>query len=124
FQKTFPNAIDVEWERKDPQYKVEFETGVLEHDNEAWYDASGKLLRHEEEIPASGLPAAVLAAIQKDFPGFVTDDGKKVTMGGAVSDIVKLKAHKQKLKVVFDQSGKVLEKVGGSRARPTYGTRG
>ncbi len=112
FAKAFPGAMDVDWDLKGTQYKVEFETGLLFTDHEAWYDASGKLLRHEEEISASDLPAAVTSVIATEFPGYRTDDVERITIDGTVSYLVELKQKGlPEWKVAYDANGKQLQKV-------------
>ncbi len=59
FQKAFPKVYDVEWELKGELYEVDFETGVS-IDHEAWYDKTGKLVKHKQEIAKTDLPKAVL----------------------------------------------------------------
>ncbi|MCC6541714.1 MAG: PepSY-like domain-containing protein [Flavobacteriales bacterium] len=111
FNQAFPMAMDVEWKMKGEQYKVEFETGLLFTDHEVWYDATGKLLRHEEEISTSELPAAVSAAIAKEFAGYRMDDAERVTTDGVASYVVELKMSGQpEWKVVYGADGKQLQK--------------
>lgn len=112
FKQAHPNAMDVEWKMKGTQYKVEFGTGLLFRDHEVWYDADGKELRHEEEISASDLPAAVTKAIASEFPGYRTDDVERITMGGTVSYVLELKQMGQpEWKAAFDANGKLLQKA-------------
>lgn len=110
FDKAFANAMDVEWNLKGTQYKVEFETGILFTDHEAWYDASGTLLRHEEEIADSDLPAAVQASIAKEFAGHKIDDAERITINGVVSYSVELKGAGPEWDVAYDGKGTQLEK--------------
>ncbi|HRO39969.1 MAG TPA: PepSY-like domain-containing protein [Flavobacteriales bacterium] len=110
FAKAFPKAMDIEWKQKGEQYKVEFETGLFRNDHEAWFDATGKLLRHEEEVSASDLPEAVKAAIAKDFPDFRTDDVKRIEAEGATTWIVELQNGPTEWKVAYDAAGKQLQK--------------
>ena len=56
FSAAYPNAADIEWEKKGNIYNVEFEIGKTEH--EIWYNAEGKVLKHKTEIPLSEVPAA------------------------------------------------------------------
>ncbi len=112
FNQAFPNAMDVEWKLRGTQYKVEFETGLFFTDHEAWYDATGKLLRHEEEISTSDLPAAVANAIAKEFPGYAIDDAERITMDGAATYVVDLELKGQPdWKVAYDDAGKQLQKA-------------
>lgn len=110
FTKAFPKAMDIEWKQKGEQYKVEFETGLFRDDHEAWYDAAGKLLRHEEEVSASDLPEAVKAAIAKEFPGYRTDDVKRIEADGATTWIVELQNGSEEWKVAYDAAGVQLRK--------------
>jgi len=110
FNKEFPKAMDVEWDLKGTQYKVEFETGLLGTDHEAWYDANGKQLKHKEEISVSDLPAAVSAAIARDFDGYRTDDVERITQDGTTSYTLELKKLNEEWEVAYDAKGMQLEK--------------
>ncbi|MBK9765162.1 MAG: PepSY-like domain-containing protein [Flavobacteriales bacterium] len=111
FDKAFSGAMDVEWDLKGTQYKVEFETGLFFTDHEAWYDATGQMLRHEEEIGASDLPAAVTAGINSEFAGYSVDDTERITVGGVLSYVVELELKGQPdWKVAYDANGKQLQK--------------
>ena len=112
FDKAFSMPMDVEWDQKGTQYKVEFETGLFFTDHEVWYDATGRMLRHEEEISASDLPAAVTAAINSEFPGYRMDDTERISVDGVVSYVVELKMKDQpEWKVAYDSEGKQLQKM-------------
>lgn len=112
FDKAFTLPMDVEWDLKGTQYKVEFETGLFFTDHEVWYDATGKMLRHEEEVSASDLPAAITTAINSEFPGYRVDDTERITVDGVVSYVVEVKMKGQsEWKVAYDASGKQLQKM-------------
>ncbi len=108
FKQTFPKAYDVEWEIKNNQYCVEFETKPSK-DHEVWYDNSGKLLKHKEEIAPRQLPAAIRSVIKSDFNGYRADDVKKITTGNTIQYSVELQSLKEELKVLFDEKGTVLK---------------
>lgn len=111
FDKAFTLPMDVEWSQKGGQYKVEFETGLFFTDHEVWYDATGKMLRHEEEIGANDLPASVSAAIKSEFPDHRVDDTARITVDGAPTYVVELKLKGQAdWKVAYDANGKQLQK--------------
>ncbi|MCZ2443728.1 MAG: PepSY-like domain-containing protein [Flavobacteriales bacterium] len=111
FQQTFPKAFDVDWELKGDNYKVEFETGLLGADHEAWYDKAGKLVQHKEEISKSDLPQKVLTKISSDFSSYRVEDVKKITEGNKVTYTLELKTLTEEWKVAFDSNGNVLSKV-------------
>jgi len=111
FQESFPTAFDVEWELDGENYKVEFETGILGKDHDAWYDKTGRLIRHKEEISKDELPQKVLARINSDFSGYRIDDVKKIAEGNTTTYTLELKSATQEWKVAFDSEGNVLRKV-------------
>jgi hypothetical protein len=111
FQKSFPKTSDVEWELDGEYYKVEFETGLFGTDHDAWFDKTGKLIRHKEEISKSGLPQKVLAKINSDFKGYRVEDVKKITEGDKVTYTLDLETISEEWKVAFDSNGNVLSKV-------------
>lgn len=91
-------------------FKVEFETGLFGTDHHAWFDPTGKLLRHKEEIAKSDLPAAVRNTLSKAFNAYRTDDIDKITEGPAITYKIELKSSSGKWKAVFDSTGRVLAK--------------
>lgn len=111
FQQTFPKAIDIEWELKGELYKAEFETGLFGKDHEAWYNETGKLVKHKEEISKGDLPKKVTAKISKDFSGYRVDDVKKITEDNNVTYTLELKSFTKEWKMAFDKEGTVLNKV-------------
>lgn len=111
FQQAFSKAYDVEWEMKGDLYKVEFEMGATGYDHSVWYDKSGKVVKHKEEIAKSSLPKAILEVIAKDYSGYRVDDVKKYTENGKVTYKCELDSKTQDWKVTFDENGKVLNKI-------------
>lgn len=111
FQQSFPKASNVEWELKGDLYKVEFEIGLLGVDHSAWYDKTGKMIKHKEEISSTDLPKSITAAINKDFKGFRISDVKKISEGNNVSYTLELKSFTQEWKMAYDSEGKLLQKI-------------
>lgn len=111
FQQSFLKASDIEWEMDGELYKVEFETGLLGSDHSAWYDKTGKLTKHKEEISKSDLPQKVLAKISADFNSYSVDDVKKITEGAKVYYKLELDSFTEDWKVAFDAEGNVLSKI-------------
>lgn len=110
FQKAFPKAYDVEWELKGELYEVDFETGVS-IDHEAWYDKTGKLVKHKQEIAKTDLPKAVLNTLNTDFKGYRVEDAKKITEGSKVTYKLDLESTSSEWKVLLSSEGKVLSKI-------------
>lgn len=108
FKQSFPRAYDVEWEIKNNEYRVEFETKGSK-DHEVWYDNSGRLLKHKEDIAKRKIPAAILSVIKNDFNGYRIEDAKKITTGSTIQYSMELKTLKQEWKVFFDEKGTILK---------------
>lgn len=111
FQKQFPKAFDVEWELKGNLYQVEYEIGALGADHESWYNQTGKLVQHKEEISKKDLPQKVLSSIDKSFSLYRIDDVKKITETNNVTYTLELKSFTEEWKVAYDNNGKLLSKI-------------
>ena len=76
FKKEFPKANDIEWEMQGDLYNVDFEIGWFT-DYEAWFTASGKLVKQTQEISKSDIPKAVANAIKTQYKEYRIEDAKK-----------------------------------------------
>ena len=108
FIKEFPKARDVEWELKGNEYNVEFEIGFLT-DFEAWFTASGSLIRYTEKISSSKLPKAVKDAIKTDFDKYRIDEAKKITENNVVTYRVELEKRDHEVNLVFSENGIIIK---------------
>lgn len=107
FMTAYPQAVDVEWERQGGTYNVDFEIGKTDH--EAWYEASGKLLKHKEDIPLNALPAAVSDAIKKEFAEYKIDDADKIEENGKTFYLIGLDGSPNDRILHLSPDGKVLD---------------
>jgi len=108
FATAYPKATDIEWERKGELYNVEFEMG-RNIDHEIWYDKSGNLVRHKEELSKNNLPSKVTAKLQQDFKGYRIDDVEKITEGTKVTYKMELKSFTKDWDMVMDADGNILK---------------
>lgn len=111
FQQKFPKAIDIEWELSGDLFKVEFETGLLGADHDAWFDKTGKLIKHEEEISKSDLPQKVTAKINSEFNGYWVSDVKKIIEDSKVVYTLEVKKLTEEWKLAIDAAGNILHKI-------------
>lgn len=109
FKAKFPKASDVEWEMEGNLYNVDFEIG-WSTDYEAWYTASGNLVKHTQEISQKDLPQAVKNAVKKQYPGYRIDDAKKISTNGIETYKVELEKKHEDLDVIFSKEGQVIQK--------------
>lgn len=103
FQKTFPNADDVDWEMENGHYEAEFEQGEVEQS--ATFSASGQLLETETEIAVSELPAAARDYVAAHYRGKkIREAARIVTPTGTVT----YEAAVKRRDLMFDAAGKFL----------------
>lgn len=110
FKSSFPNAKDVEWEMDGNLFCVEFEVG-FSTDHEVWYDSTGRVIRHKEDIAEKDLPAAVKNSVKQNFKGYNIGDIDRITAGDKVTYRMELDAlMKDEWEVAIDEKGKILGK--------------
>ena len=107
FMTTYPQATDVEWELKLNVYNVGFEIGKTDH--EAWYDPSGKILKHKEDVKIHALPVAVSEAVKKEFPDYKLDDADRIEENGNVFYLIELDGTPNDRILHVSPDGKILE---------------
>lgn len=107
-KEKFPKAEDVEWEIEGDLYNVEFDIGRTDH--ELWFDRTGKITKHEEDIRQSDLPAPIAETIKRDFGKYRVSDVKRVQSENTTVYRLELESTLEEWKVTFAADGKVLEK--------------
>ncbi|QMU29087.1 PepSY-like domain-containing protein [Adhaeribacter radiodurans] len=107
-QVKFPDATEVEWEKKPKGYEVEFNIGLTDYT--ALITSAGKITYYEQEIQANELPAPITAIIQKQFAGYTVDgnDLDKITNNGEFFYRVDLEKNHRDITRVFSATGKVV----------------
>ena len=83
FNKAYPKATDVDWERKGSNYEVDFDLAKVDH--KAIYTASGKTIALEKDIPNKQLPATITKSIKAKYPQGRIDDVDQINTGDIVS---------------------------------------
>lgn len=107
FQQKFPQASDVEWEKKGEVYEVEFDLAFKDH--KLLIDSAGKLIKHKEEINAVDLPAAVKETIKKGFLTYKIEDTDRIETEGLVIYKIELENSTQEQKIYVGEDGKIIE---------------
>lgn len=108
FNKSFPNASKVEWEKKGELYDADFE--IARKDHEVLLNAKGQVVRHKQDISSKSLPAAVKSNISKSYKGYRIDDIDQIKKGNEVFYKVELKKLGKELNLHFDKNGNVINK--------------
>jgi hypothetical protein len=117
FVKDFPAAKNAEWGMEDKDFEAEFQlNGVATSAN---YNKEGHRLETETTIKNDQLPKAALDYIGKNFPGSkITEAAKTIDDKNVTTFEALLEIKKESVAVVFDASGKFLEKEGKEAEEP------
>lgn len=112
FLKDFPNARDIDWEKSEVLYEVEFEIGRFpSRDYEAYYDMKGQLVMYKEEISIKDLPAIVKNGALGKYPNFSIEDACKIVKGKEVFYKVELEKGDFEVKIVLDTKGAIINEI-------------
>lgn len=106
FSKEYSKATDVEWEKELDNYKVEFDLNRQDH--EVWYDASGSIIKKEQEMTEAELPQAIRDAIESNYAGHQVDDVEMIWHDNTNTYEVELEKGQEEKHITFDGNAKVL----------------
>ncbi|MFX3625994.1 MAG: PepSY-like domain-containing protein [bacterium] len=107
FNKKYPKATDVEWEKDDLNYEVEFELEKVEY--EATFSEDGTWLETETEITAKDLPEKVASAFKATYPKVKIKGVEKVETPKISFYEIEYKKGLKKREAFFDKDGNPLE---------------
>lgn len=99
----FPDAYDIEWEKKKGDYEADFE--IKDVDHSALFTAEGELLMSKMDIRSSELPEVVAEKIAQNYPDYHIDDVEKVDVKGQTLYQVELDGRPRDLDVVYTADG-------------------
>lgn len=105
FNKAFPGANSVEWERKGEWYTADFDLKWRDH--EVWLNAQGAIVKHKKEIKENELPKAVAQQIKLDYSGYRIDDIDQYEIQKQFFYKVELKKEGLESEVFYNIHGKV-----------------
>lgn len=104
FQKAYPHAAKVEWEKEDADYEVNFTAGSKVMS--AVYDASGTLKETEENILVNELPSGIVTYMKLHYKGAAIKQAAKITKANGE---VNCEAEVNKTDVIFSRDGRFLK---------------
>jgi uncharacterized membrane protein YkoI len=109
FTKRFPNAKDVSWSKENAtEFEAEFKTN--DREQSANFDQTGKWVETETEIKTKDLPAAVQAALAKEFSGYKVEEAELNESSNSTLYEVEIEKGKSAYEVQFSADGKVIKK--------------
>ncbi|MFD2784747.1 PepSY-like domain-containing protein [Hymenobacter rubripertinctus] len=110
FNRQFPQAKEVKWEKEADQYEAGFEQGKQELS--VLLDPSGKLVETETEIKVDQLPAAVRATLARQYKGVKIKEAAKIVAAGtgAVTYEAEIVQGGKNVDLLFDAEGREVKK--------------
>lgn len=106
FQKQYPDAKEVKWEKENGNYEAEFELKETEHS--ALFDTSGNIIESEVEISSDTLPANAKEYVSKNYSGQKIKEAAKITDAkGTVTYEAEIKGKD----LIFDSNGNFIKEV-------------
>ena len=106
FQKQYPDAKEVKWEKENGNYEAEFEVGETGYS--VLIDASGNITETEIEISVDALPANAKEYVSKNHQGQKIKEAAKITDAkGTVTYEAEIKG----TDLIFDSNGNFIKEV-------------
>lgn len=113
FEKAYPNAKEVEFEKEMIEGKAVYEVEYKENgkEYEILYDSDGAILQKEEAIDVKALPEGIVQAIFQEHPKATIEEAKKVMKhdGTITGYEVEIKTEGEELELELDTYGKILK---------------
>ncbi|RYZ47298.1 MAG: hypothetical protein EOP49_21715 [Sphingobacteriales bacterium] len=106
FQKKFPSAQGITWEKENGNFEAEFR--IAKSSQSALFDKSGMLLESETEITKDKLPVGARTYIAQHYKSAKIKECAKIT---DVSGVVTYEAEIKGKDVIFDSKGNFLKTV-------------
>ncbi len=107
FYEKHTDAQKVEWKMSDQNYLVKFEIADIDH--KIIYSPAGEIISSAREIKAEELPAAVTAAIAKDFSNYKIEEADEITTSGVITYKVELDGEPD-VKAWYKADGTLIKK--------------
>ncbi len=104
FQKLYPTAKEVKWEKEDGNYEVNFDFNKADYS--VLMNESGSVLETEVEIELSQLPAGVIEYVKTNYNGQNVKEAAKITDANGV---VTYEAEIKGKDLIFDSTGKFIK---------------
>jgi hypothetical protein len=108
FNKQFPGAKEVKWEKEGDNYEAAFEKN--EQDLSVVIDAKGNILETEVGIEIKDLPQNVQDYLAKNYAGKKIDEAAKIV---DAKGTLTYEAEIEKMDLLFDSKGNFIKKSKG-----------
>ncbi|MFN4144617.1 MAG: PepSY-like domain-containing protein [Runella sp.] len=106
FQKQYPTAQKVKWEKEKENFEVEFKIGKAE--TSVLLDSQGNILETETEIAVSELPKNILEYLATQHKG------QKIKEAAKITDAKRTLTYEVEIKgkdLIFDEKGNFIKEI-------------
>ena len=107
-QTLYPSQKEVNWSKVKSEFTAEFK--INGHSSSVTFDNTGNWIETESETSAADLPKVVINMISKKYPGYTTDYVTKAVSPKTPLYEITLKKGKDKLYIIVDEQGQLIEK--------------
>ncbi|MFC2115965.1 PepSY-like domain-containing protein [Bacteroidota bacterium] len=90
---------------------IKLDGEINDKDHSFWFDAKVSMLKHTQDLRNSEIPVPVMKSISSLYTGYEIRDADKIEEGGKTTYDLELRKSKEKIHVIFDQKGEVLEVI-------------
>ena len=109
FQAEHPTATGVAWTKEEGGYEASFtESGMAQS---VVYAASGAAGAVETEIPVADLPAAVTAALARDYAGQTVSEAARIVENGQTTYESEITVDGTMQDLIFHEDGTLVETI-------------
>ena len=106
FQKKYPTAKEVKWDKEGEKYEASFELNKTDHS--VLMDAQGNINETEVEIELNQLPKGILEYVKTHYAGKKAKEGAKIT---DAKGIVTYEVETKGMDLIFDSNGKFIKEL-------------
>ena len=108
FQKMYPTATAVKWDKEGEKYEASFDLNKTDHS--VLMDSQGNVIESEVEIELNQLPMGILDYVKTHYAGKQAKEGAKIT---DAKGIVTYEVEIKEMDLIFDNNGKFIKEVKG-----------
>lgn len=105
FRTQFVEARDIDWQKSNHHYLVEFESGAAESDHKAMFDTLGTMVLYKFDMAVSHLPSAVVEVIESQYQEYKIDDIERLQREGVTYYQIELEKGMREQHLVFSADG-------------------
>jgi hypothetical protein len=106
FTKLFPQVSSVSWERESAtEWEGKFKLRGVKY--AAVFLEDGSWVETEHEIGENDIPAKVIRAVEKAYPGYAIDEVEKLETKNGIAYELEIEKGKEEIEIILDTNRKI-----------------